>query len=381
MHSERHTLIICAAAGLTEPLGRWVELLEGGWSGWEHPPRIMVTTIAGLPEAMGDRANQFAGVIGVIHDGADPSEAWKLSAQARRTNAPTVALVETVTPERSALAADGVVVLPWDEPGDRVVAAVRALRDRQGLVRRLASELAEAWTTLTPATAHDDDATRRLACVLQRSLSAHPTRMPGVEVACSVPPREGVCQWYCSTGQLDTHLVRFVLAGVDTDDARAAMTIMLLARLIEEDLRREDQVATFHPKRALTAINRLLIGTEVLPISLVYGVLDTIGGEVTMGLAGAAGAWVPGGRAPAERIEATGPRVGFDARAAFTERVLTLEPGDVLALGTARTGAEALAKLGASSHPFDPLERALEADEAGGVLLVRREPFAGQAVA
>ena len=373
MHSKRNTLIVCAAGGLTEPIGRWIEQLEPAWDAWEQAPGLIVTSIAGLGEAMGERPAEYGGVLAVIHDGADPGEVRRLGTHARRTNAPVIALVETVTPERAALRADGVIVRRWDESAERLAATISTLRDRQMIVRRLAGEVIEAWDARPVGGGADDASTRRLAGTVQRAQAGRTSSVPGVELATSRAPSEGVCPWVCLAGQLDMNQVRFALAEVDADDARGALTMMLLTRLLEHDLQYVDQVAPYHPARALGTINARLAGTDVRAVSLVYGVLDTISGETTIGAAGTDVLRVPVNGA-AEQIEATGPRVGIDRHADFGERVLTLEPGEVLVLGAG--GSRELGAIAARVDPLDPLGRTLDPDDPGGVMLVRRRALA-----
>lgn len=380
MHTERNTLIVCAASGLGEPIGRWVEALEGSWPEWEHPPRLVVTSMDGLNDALGDRPGEFAGIVAIVHDGARAEEMWRLGALARRTNTPVLALCETVSAERAALAADGVVVRSWDAHDTSLVSTITALRDRQGLVRRLAGELTHALSINPSHRDAGDDATCRLVGAVQRAHTAGIGPTPGVEIAMPSADHAGVTPRFCTAGQLDTHLIRFALAGVGAIDARGGLTMMLAARLLEHDLHHADQVAPFHPARALRMINSRLAGTDALPMTLIYGVMDTVSGEVTIGVAGAGAVCVRADRTM-ERIEPTGPAVGVEANAAFGERVVNLEPGEVLALGGGPVGVRELERLGAGVRPMEALEGALEPGGPGTVLLVRWRPASREAAA
>lgn len=273
---------------------------------------------------------------------ADESDAavYQLADRAQESLHPGVVLVPPELRRIGAmLAAEGMVVLPWDAEPAQIAWSVRALSARQATVQRLRDELKISQLSVNGAYGE----MARLQEEMQTAASiqrAHmPRKMPdlnGVEVGVVYRPATYVSGDIYDIAQLDEHRSAFFIADAVGHGVPAALMTMIIACGLHKLDGVGADARVVPPAEALFRLNNAMTehtGGSSRFATAVYGVFDARSGEVTL-----AGAGHPppiivrqGGKS-IDRIEPEGPLLGVFAGADFGQTTVKLDPGDLMIL-------------------------------------------------
>ncbi len=130
----------------------------------------------------------------------------------------------------------------------------------------------------------------------------------------------------------DRHAVLLI-----ADASGHGVSAAMLSVLFKHHLRMVDEAkgAPVPPSRALAQVNAALLASVTAPgmfITAAYGLLDFERGEITLASAGHPPVFCRRADGSVEAIERTGPALGIDAEADFSERCVPLARGDRLLL-------------------------------------------------
>ena len=263
----------------------------------------------------------------------------------------------------------------------RVRVAVRNALDQLALVReqdRLHRELEQSNVLLAEKVAQLEGLCRMLqdqadvihgdlkrAEVIQRALLPQaPPRVTGWSVNSLYRTGSNVGGDFYDIVTLDQRYVGVVIADAAGHGVAAAMLSVLFKHRLK--MCDDETGRPMAPRRVLEELNRDLREQVTGPgifITAIYGLLDTRSGRMVLASAGHPPAiWSHSG-GEVTRLERSGPALGLEDNARYTETKIDFESGDRLLLFT-----DGLVDGAAAPH-YDDLERSVLAGDAGSALL------------
>ncbi len=336
MTSQRPTaagpIILVAGSPRLEPLGgvgRWVNACRG--QGLETRP-------IPLDDAFGPAAR---GVCLVVLAVDEPDAAvYQLADRAQESLMPGVVLVPPeLTRIAPLLAAEGLVVLPWDTDAAQIAWTVRALATRQAMVQKLRDELKIAQLSVNGAYGEMAKLQEEMQTAASIQRAHMPRRIPalnGVQVGVVYRPATYVSGDIYDIAQLDEHRSAFFIADAVGHGVPAALMTMIIACGLHKLDGVGPDARVVPPAEALFRLNNAMTehtGGSSRFATAVYGVFDARTGEVTIAGAGhPPPIIVRQGGASIDRIEPDGPLLGVFAGADFGQTTVRLDPGDLMIL-------------------------------------------------
>ncbi len=312
----------------------------GGAARWADLCRAegLATRVGTLDEAFRPGA-QGACLVVLALDEPDAA-VYRLADRAQESLVPGVVLVP---PELGRvgplLAAEGLVVLPWDCPARQIATTIRAVTARQAMVRKLHDELRIARMSVNGAYAEMAKLQEEMqtAATIQR---AHmPRRMPalnGVEVGVVYRPATYVSGDIFDIARLDEHRSAFFIADAVGHGVPAALMTMIIACGLHKLDGVGPEARVVPPAEALFRLNNAMTqhtGGSARFATAVYAVFDARTGEVDVAGAGHPPPLiVRQGGATIDRIEPDGPLLGVFPDADFGQSSVRLGPGDLMIL-------------------------------------------------
>ena len=318
-------------------LGRPVELVVTDADGREFPAELSIT-----PSRIGDEW-MFSAFV------QDITERRQAEASIRGRNAKLEKRIE----ERTA----------------RLQAAVR---EKERLLEELRSSSLELLARLRELETKSDIISEDLerAQVIQRALlPTEAPRLHGVHVDALYRPGMNVGGDLYDVVNLDEHRVALYVADAAGHGVAAAM----LSVLFKQRLEVSGPSGPLSPAQVLRSVNERLLDDGVLSqgmfLTVVYALLDTRTGKLTLASAGHTPALLRRASGEARILPRTGPALGLVEEAVFDEHDLELEGGDRLILYT--DGLTDGIEVGAESDLTDLLLPALTGDACDGPYRLR----------
>ncbi len=285
---------------------------------------------------------------------------YQLADRAQESLVPGVVLVPPelvrITP---LLAAEGLVVLPWDTNPAQIAWTVRALATRQSMVQKLRDELKIAQLSVNGAYGEMAKLQEEMQTAASIQRAHMPRKIPtlnGVQVGVVYRPATYVSGDIYDIAQLDEHRSAFFIADAVGHGVPAALMTMIIACGLHKVDGVGPEARVVPPAEALFRLNNAMTlhtGGSSRFATAVYGVFDARTGEVTLAGAGHPPPLIvrQGDEGVVERIEPEGPLLGVFAGADFGQTTVRLDPGDLLILFS--DGFEvAFPKAGAEGDDF-----------------------------
>lgn len=238
------------------------------------------------------------------------------------------------------LIAAGLQVVPVGSDISMCVGLIVGLASRQGVVRKLESDLKLAWRAQEHAGTliqRVDEELRLAARVQQQMLPPEMPKLNGVSFASIFRPAIYVSGDIYRVQQLTEGSVGFMVADVMGHGVKAAMHSILVAHALrmQDQLGKETRIVP--PIEALRRLNATMLRQRTDESSFataVCGVIDTLSGRVRLGVAGHPTPVRTDGQQRFMPVDASGPMLGVFDDAEFSESQFTLERGQTLLLYT-----------------------------------------------
>lgn len=312
----------------------------GGPERWAAACRAhgLSTKNIGLEAAFGPSAGGVC--LAVLAPDEPDAAVYQLADRAQESLTPGIVLIPPEL-ERvgTLLAAEGLLVMPWDAEPASIAWSARALAARQAAVSRLRDELRLAQLSVNGAYGE----MAKLQEEMQTAASIQRAHMPrkapdlrGVEVGVVYRPATYVSGDIYDVARLDEHRSAFFIADAVGHGVPAALMTMIIACGLHKLDGVGPDARVVPPAEALFRLNNAMTahtGGSSRFATAVYGVFDARTGEMTVAGAGhPPPIIVRQGGASIERIEPEGPLLGVFAGADFGETTVRLDPGDLLIL-------------------------------------------------
>lgn len=319
-----------------DPVGgveRWAELCRA--QGLETRP-------IGLDDAFRGRSPSDRGGVCVAVLAVDEPDAtiYQLADRAQESLMPGLVLVPPeLTRAGTLLAAEGLMVLPWDASGEQIACTARALATRQSLVVRLRDELKIAQLSVNGAYGEMAKLQEEMQTAASIQRAHMPKKIPdlkGVDVGVVYRPATYVSGDIYDIARLDEHRSAFFIADAVGHGVPAALMTMIIACGLHKLDGVGPDARVVPPAEALYRLNNAMTqhsGGSSRFATAVYGVYDARNGEVTIAGAGHPPPLIVRQNGQSvERVDPEGPLLGVFPDADFGQTTHRIEPGDLLIL-------------------------------------------------
>lgn len=312
----------------------------GGTGQWEERCRAAGLTVKTIPIDEAFRTGTRGVCLAVLASDEPDTTVYQLADRAQESLMPGVVLVP---PELARLATllggEGLVVLPWDTPGEQLAWTLRTLATRQSMVQKLRDELKIAQLSVNGAYGEMAKLQEEMQTAASIQRAHMPRKMPtlnGVEVGVVYRPATYVSGDIYDVAQLDEHRSAFFIADAVGHGVPAALMTMIIACGLHKVDGVGPEARVVPPAEALFRLNNAMTehtGGSSRFATAVYGVFDARTGEATIAGAGHPPPLIvrQGGRA-IDRVEPEGPLLGVFAGADFGQTTVRLDPGDLMVL-------------------------------------------------
>ena len=162
-------------------------------------------------------------------------------------------------------------------------------------------------------------------------LPKNPPNIPGYEIASVCIPAEKIGGDYYDYLRLSQGCLGIAVADVSGHGIASALAMTGFRGLLRTHIR-----GKIDPARTARSINRLLphFTGENHFITMLYGVLNPLTGEVTLTRCGHPAPWLVHADGRTESLENNGPAMGVFTKVNYTNESKTLFPGDILLIYT-----------------------------------------------
>jgi anti-anti-sigma factor len=201
-----------------------------------------------------------------------------------------------------------------EESHRRLIEKVRELEDKSEVIRR--------------------DLQR--AEVIQRALlPKEPPRLDGFSLQTFYRPGRYVGgDLYNVVRVTDRHVALYVADATGHGVSSAMLSVLFDRKLVLSD---RGSTQPLSPARVLASVNRAICEERIAPglfLTAAYCLLDTVGGQAVIALAGHPPAFLRRSDGKLQAFPRTGPALGLSSTASYAEEWFSLEPGDRLLLYT-----------------------------------------------
>lgn len=240
-------------------------------------------------------------------------------------------------PSEKPTAVLGAPTLNWETSPEIIATATATLAARQEVIDRIAGEFRLSQMMLDGVQRQLiewNSEMRRAAGVQREFLPNAQVGINGLDVGVVYRPAGDVSGDVYDLRQLDDRTVAFFIADAVGHGVPAAMMTQIIARSLRMTEGTGADVYILSPAEALSRLNHELVhygGSSSRFATAVYGLIDTVTGEIRMAGAGHPPPIVCSADG-SRRVETDGPLLGVFEEADFKECVFTLKAGEVLVL-------------------------------------------------